>query len=179
MEQKNEKFLSYVEKVYGLNREKLDKIAMGWFNKLYEPYKNEFSGIAEASGCLIDIIAQSYYFDRCIDECCLNSHIKREMKDSYIIATNHYVATDVQKDIDFADSISRYNRLDTLLSERKSKDVIKEYISYLGDDGVEKRGLSSGAVYSNIACPSRDLILFSSNNFPVASEGTWEDITIK
>mgnify|MGYP000043472921 CR=1 FL=1 len=111
-------------------------------------------------------------------ECTCRNYKKRLIEDFYIAGANHYCALQTPKEFnfDFSNSINRQTRTEKLLLENKEKMSFEIMMDILADSKIEQNNNLSGTIYSNIACPSKDLIWFAYNGFPAASESDWKKV---
>lgn len=111
-------------------------------------------------------------------ECTCRNYKKRLIEDFYIAGANHYCAVKPPTEFkfDFSDSRKRQSRVEKLIFENKDKMFVEKMIDILADSKVGQNNNLSGTVYSNIACPSMDLIWFAYNGFPAASESDWKKV---
>lgn len=111
-------------------------------------------------------------------ECTCKNYKKRLIEGSYIAGANHYCAIKVPDkfNFDFEDSINRQSSLEKLLLEKKDKISTENMIDILADSSVEQNNNLSGTVYSNITCPSKNLIWFAYDGFPAASKSNWKKV---
>jgi hypothetical protein len=111
-------------------------------------------------------------------ECTCKSYRKRETENSYIVGANHYCEIEVPNNLilDFEDSVNRQSRVEELLLQKRDELSVKDMIDILADSKVEQNDILSGTVYSNVACPSENILWFAHDDFPAASKGNWRKI---
>jgi len=114
----------------------------------------------------------------CIFECTCSNHKKREPQDAYLCATNHYCAFRTPDGFQNGtrNSLDRLQRIERLLKDKTFNELPEDLIQILKDPKIEQSSKEAGTVYSNIACPGKELVWHAYGGSPAASRGTWHQL---
>ncbi len=114
-----------------------------------------------------------------IFECTCKEYKKRRTEGLFAAAANHFCTLEIPAGsiFSFQESKARQKRVEELLTEKNNNLLFEDYKSILADPKVEQHKNLEGTVYSNIACPGKNIIWFAHSNFPAASRGNWERLT--
>ncbi len=114
----------------------------------------------------------------CIFECSCSSHKKRKPQDAHLSATNHYCASRMPDGFQNGSrsSLDRLQRTEELLKDKALNKLPENLIQILKHSRVEQSSKEAGTVYSNVACPGKELVWYAYGGFPAASRGTWHQL---
>lgn len=106
--------------------------------------------------------------------------LERGRDTCFLAGTNHYTQPPYHNssDPDRADSLSRYQRLEILLTPfctGKKTAGFTSLKAVLADNGVEKRQPDYGTVYANLYCPDSGELWYTFGGYPAASGGRWSE----
>ncbi len=116
--------------------------------------------------------------DYAVFECSGEKYEKRKPEAEKIVGANHFHFPGLAPYgiSDNQGSRKREEMVCKLLTSLNEPQIPDDYISILGDPTVEVRGEDAGTVYSCVVCPREELIYYSANPYPAASQGSWEQI---
>jgi len=105
------KIIKTAEKVYAVDLSQIKTDASLWLEKLPEPYQIEASGLADGSGCSMDLIMQWMFFDKFLDGGC-TSFIIRNNGNIWVGRNNDYIAPKMWS---YVNIISKENMIPVML----------------------------------------------------------------
>ena len=118
--------------------------------------------------------------DFSVFECSNFDFKEKELISNSVAATNHYCVLEPPKSVNYApstNSINRLSHMEKLLSEIKFQSLPEDIIKILSNPKIEQHNNNySGTVYSNVACPSKNIIWYAFNGFPASSNSNWQKI---
>ncbi|TKJ46831.1 hypothetical protein CEE34_06830 [Candidatus Aerophobetes bacterium Ae_b3a] len=114
----------------------------------------------------------------CIFECSCSSCKKRKPQYAHLSATNHYCASRIPDGFQNGSrsSLDRLQRTEELLKDKAFDKLPENLIQILKDSKIEQSSKEAGTIYSNVACPGKELVWYAYGEFPAASRGTWHQL---